>query len=181
MAVIVEDGTGKPDANSYGSLADANTYLAGYGRGDWVDGDDELKEPALRRGTTYIDGHYGTMFPGTRTHGREQALAWPRKNAKDVELNPIAEDSIPIEIINATFEAAYREFVAPYSLSPDYSSSRVQKRVSVGPISVEYETPESSGVGVVPVSTTIDDILSSLFTVTGSGGSGVVVKTIQRT
>src|SRR5687768_9190680 len=122
MALIVEDGTGLSTAESYISVANADSYHSVRGNTTWT-GVDSLKEAALRRATTYIDGRYGARFTGTRRLARDQALMWPRSDATDVEGWTIENDEVPVEIERATAEAALRELVDPGSLSPDVEIS----------------------------------------------------------
>jgi len=61
MALVVEDGTGLTNADSYQSLVDADTYAANYGLSNWnakaasPGADDADKEVALRNATLLID------------------------------------------------------------------------------------------------------------------------------
>lgn len=56
MALIVEDGTGLADAESYLSVADADTYHADRNNEAWQDYSTAEKEAALRKATQYITG-----------------------------------------------------------------------------------------------------------------------------
>ena len=49
MSFIVEDGSGKSDANSYGAIVTVDAYLADYGNdADWLAATDSAKEEAIR-------------------------------------------------------------------------------------------------------------------------------------
>jgi hypothetical protein len=56
MALIVEDGTGLSNADSYISVADCDTYAGNYGLSSWLaETDNNNKEIALRVATQNID------------------------------------------------------------------------------------------------------------------------------
>lgn len=137
MVLVVETGAGLSNANSYVSFEFAEDYFAGLGYSDWTAGTAPDREAALRRATQYIDMVYGPRWPGQRTRGRDQALDWPRKNVITTSGAYLAHDVVPIELMEATAEAARRELATPFSLMPD-EPARIEKRVAVGPISVEY-------------------------------------------
>lgn len=162
MALIVEDGTGKADADSYVSLSDAASYASSRGLTFVISGGDEAKaEAALRRATSWVDAEYGARFPGSRVNGRDQALQWPRNDAVDASGEEIASDAVPIEIVRATIEAAVREKASPGSLSPDVTPGKIKTRAKVGEIEVEYAA-SGSVTEQRPVLSVVDGILAPL-------------------
>ena len=182
--IIVEDGTGLSTAESYITVAYADTYHSDRGETSWS-GTDAAKEAALRRALAYLDGRYGPRFNGLRRLGREQALMWPRVGASDSEGWIIDSDVIPEELKRAQAEAALRELEEPGSLAPDVSTagSVTMVREKVGPLETEtqYATTGSSGSSVAertrPFIQTLDDLLSPLLRgVGGSFGSIPVVR-----
>lgn len=94
MAIVVEDGTGLADANSYASLAELETYAEH--RIDISTYSDTLKENALIVATLdWVDGQHSFIYePSTTT----QALKFP------VEID--GEDVVPQAVKNATMKAA---------------------------------------------------------------------------
>lgn len=74
MALIVEDGTGKPDADSYSTAAELVSYAARYGV--TIPAEESAQEALLRRAALAMDG---MKWKGKR-QGSDQALAWPRKD-----------------------------------------------------------------------------------------------------
>jgi hypothetical protein len=159
MALVVEDGTGKADAESYVSVANAVIYATKHGSvfpGTDVPG----SEAALRNATAYIDNTYRTRFTGYRTHRRDQALEWPRVGAYvytpntsadvayaggyDPAYDYLDQDEIPVEIINATCEAAIRELASPGSLAPDLDRGGAVKMLKAGSVEIEYGANASS-------------------------------------
>jgi hypothetical protein len=104
--IIVEDGTGQiPGVNSYVSVDDANSYCEDHGL-LFAASPIALTEAALIRASIAIDARYSNTFPGYRKNGRDQGLQWPRAAAYDVGGWLVRDDQVPIEIIQATCEAA---------------------------------------------------------------------------
>lgn len=170
----------------YGALIGANDYHAARGNAAWAAETVVDREAALRRATDYIDGRYRmqtaggcwvSMFRGKRTDGRAQDLEWPRTGAKDSEGNAIPDDEVPVEVENATYEAALLELQNPGSLSPVFVASQLVTREKVGPIEVAYSDTKVEGTmppnrPVVPI---IDDILAGLICDRPPFGVGVRV------
>lgn len=160
--LIVEDGSGLANAESYVSVSDCAAYATARGLTFPATPEDKA-EAALRRATTWLDGTYRGSFPGRRKKGRSQALEWPRIEAEDVSGNPIADSEIPEEIIAATCEAAVRELAAPGALNPDVTPGKIKKRAKVGDIEVEYAIGAGTVGEQLPVMSVIDGILGTLF------------------
>ncbi len=164
MAFVVEDGTGLSAANAYISASAATAYFTDRGITDWT-GTDSVKEAAIIRATAAIDAMYRGRFPGWKARSREQALEWPRTLAYDIEDNLIAGDEVPVEVEDATCEAALRELLSPGSVLPDLERGGSVKRLKAGSVEIEY------GANASPQTTfqLINGILSGILT-TGSGG-----------
>jgi hypothetical protein len=74
--LVVEDGTGLENANSYCSVADGNTYHYGHLYADqWTSKPIEQKERALVMATRSVD--YNMQWNGYRAN-QYQSLGWPR-------------------------------------------------------------------------------------------------------
>lgn len=157
MALVVEDGSGIDGANSYVSVSDASSYAVARGL-TFPTSPASTAEAALIRATAAIDATYRSRFPGQRVSGRDQALEWPRKYAGDAEGNPIAEDEIPQEIINATIEAAVRELAEPNSMMPDLERGGQVKSIKAGSVAIEYGGNATARTAF----TLIDGILAGL-------------------
>jgi hypothetical protein len=76
MALIIEDGTGVLNADSYVSASRAQAFASSLGLA-WPE-NVTAAEQALRRATRFIDASYRGRFLGVRVKGRAQALEWPR-------------------------------------------------------------------------------------------------------
>lgn len=134
----------------YGTVTDADAYHSARGNTAWATPPSTDKEAALLRASVYVDslgrqqlasGTWATLFPGVKTGGRGQVREWPRTGAVDIEGIAIPSTEIPIEVMQATYEAALRERVEPGSLSPDYVPASLVKRDKAGPWEEEYFAP----------------------------------------
>ncbi|MNQ69576.1 hypothetical protein D3C85_841840 [compost metagenome] len=83
MTLIIEDGTGKPDAESYASAADLVMYAGKFGV--TIPADEPAQEALLRRAALAMDG---MKWKGRKSNS-EQALSWPRRGVElDYEIKP---------------------------------------------------------------------------------------------
>lgn len=144
---------GDPNADSYISLADANTYFTARGETTWT-GSDSTKENALRRGTTYLDNQYRARWVGL-TVTQIQALEWPRcdgmrgyyRGYTQLLLNingfPIDQTIVPVQVQRAAAEAALLH-IQGIALEPRLQGQmiggikRVMKKVDVLETDFEY-------------------------------------------
>jgi hypothetical protein len=141
LTLVVEDGTGKTNANSYCTVAYADTYHATYtGSTDWAGATESAKTLALIKGTMYIDLKYGSRWKGFKAKGygddNEQALDWPQIGNYDVDGWPYDETVLPARLKQATCEAALRALLGDDLLGTVTATGTVQSEsVTVGPIS----------------------------------------------
>lgn len=140
MSLIVEDGTGKSDAESYISVADADTYFTNRGNATWAALTTQQKEESLRKAADYMLQAYGLRWSGVRVLDT-QALDWPRYNVprKDAAAMSYGQPfydshAVPAPVARACAELAVRASAA--DLSPDQAAQ--VKSETVGPISVVY-------------------------------------------
>jgi len=132
MALIVEDGSGVSGAESYLSVADADTYWSNRNDTQWSGADTADKEAALRTATQYIDATYNFLSQIERS---DQALKWPRVNFYD--RNDFFIDSIPNALKDATAELA-RDYIVNGDLLPSQSRGGDIRKVKAGSVEVEY-------------------------------------------
>jgi hypothetical protein len=114
MAFTVEDGTVVAGANSYVSLAYANTHHTDRGNTAWT-GADSAKQACLIRATDYVDKRFGLLFKGRRK-SNDQSLEWPRVEAWRADGFEIPE--MPDQLLKAVSEYALRAMLVGV-LSPD--------------------------------------------------------------
>jgi len=74
--LIVEDGTGKPDAESYATAEDLVLYAVKFGV--VIPAEEVAQEALLRRAALAMDG---MTWKGRKSSG-DQALSWPRREIR---------------------------------------------------------------------------------------------------
>jgi hypothetical protein len=133
---------------AYGTDAACAAYHLERGNTAWADAaasPDTVRLAAQVAASDYVDS-FRRRFPGAKTDGRSQTREWPRTNAVDSEGSEIATDEVPIEIEQATYEAALL-IVQGVSLTPTEAAGGTigRKRVKAGPVETEteYKTPSS--------------------------------------
>jgi hypothetical protein len=150
MALIVEDGTGKVDSESFIAVAGADTRLAALGMTDWAALTTTQKEQALRRATLFMEQRYRSRWKGTRLL-RAQALSWPRYGAIVDEFH-IESTIVPTEVANACADVALKAVAG--DLAPDLERGIVREKI--GPLETEFD-PYSSQAKRYPA---IDQMLA---------------------
>ena len=166
MALVVEDGTGLSNADSYLSVADADTYHTAHGNpAAWSSASDADKEEALRLATQYIDVVYGRRFSGTKL-AATQALRWPRNGVYDDEGQLLDNDSIPVRVEQATAELALRQLGA--DLLPDEAEPGDIKKEKVKVGSIVEETEYVGGKSQTARFSKVELLLADLI---GSSGN----------
>ena len=175
MSLIVEDGTGLIDATSYASVAEADAYFLLYGQTAWTtdDLDNSQRELALAKATAFIDRRWGPKFRGTR-NSLDQALQWPRTNARDNSGLLYPDDALPTNLKTACFEYAIlvrqgitllpnppNPSVVDGSLTSETTSGVItRRRERVGSIEedVSYEDPTIRR-SLSPINTVVDPFM----------------------
>lgn len=153
MTLIVEDGTGLADADSYISLADARLYAANYGFE--LPDDDAQAEIALRQGTGYIDLQE-PCFIGERLTAT-QNLAYPRDD----------DSGMPAALGRAAVAAAAEYGAGTDVRSTDDGKSVASEKVT-GAVEVSYFQNGKTGESVVI--TKAMDLLRPLMISCGNNG-----------
>ena len=134
MALIVETGAIVTGAESYCTVAFANTYLANRGYTAWDALDDtDSKEPALRKATDYLTAMFKGRWQGEIVD-KDQALDWPRYDVV-VDGYEVGYTIVPEAVKRACAELAYRASTS--DLSPDLNQGVLSE--TVGQISVTYD------------------------------------------
>ena len=142
MALITEDGTGLANAESYISVANADTYHSNRGNSSWAALTTAVKEESLRKATEYMLQVYRLRWMGVR-YTTVQALDFPRADVyTDAGKTVIDYDEIPVEVTRACAELAYRASTA--TLYADQTKTVVSE--SVGAISVTYDRTSSLAI-----------------------------------
>lgn len=136
MSLIIEDGTGKADAESFATAAELVDYAAKYGA--TIPADTPTQESILRRAALAMDGY---TWKGCRTNG-EQALSWPRRDV-EIDERTLPSDSIPARIKSGQMALAaeiHNDDVNPV----DQRTGAVTKERVEGAVEVQYAAASSS-------------------------------------
>jgi hypothetical protein len=91
---------------------------------------DQTITKALLKASEWLDGRYRSRYSGIKYGDRTQIREWPRSLAVDVTGWSIPFDSVPVEVENATYEAAYEEGNSAGALVKNFTPS-VYSQVSI--------------------------------------------------
>lgn len=161
MAITVEDGTGLAGADSFISVADADTFHTDRGNTTWT-GTDAVKEVALRRASFFLT--HAFSWKGEPLTQRTQALAWPRVGVIDGDGFSVDSDAVPQEIKDATCLAALQELVTQGSLNPITKPSDAVDVVKIGPLMFDFANSSSSPLNKRTQITEMLDVIADLRT-----------------
>jgi hypothetical protein len=123
--IVVEDGTGLANSNSYASEAQLTTYAA--------DRNVTVTGTAAVLLITAMDYVEQQLFKGTK-NTKEQALQWPRFSVW-VDSYSIDSDEIPFLLLEAQMEAA---LAVDIGNNPSGTVDRATKREKLDTLEVEY-------------------------------------------
>jgi hypothetical protein len=168
VAIIVEDGTGKVDAESYISVADCDAYHTAFSHAGWT-GTTAAKEAALRKATQYVDTIGDRRWIGYRLD-LNQALDWPRFDATDDDGWVRASDTVPVEVEQATSEAALRALTEELFTDLPGAGTIGSESVTVGPISTS--TTYVGGKTQLKRYTIVEKLLAPLLESSGTVSRG---------
>ena len=163
--LTIEDGTGAPDsgANSFSTLAEADTYMACRGRSSWADLDDAARIVHLINSMYSMEATFRSLWKGRRrlsqvtstrrdtTTGEvfivsetpnnplTQPLSWPRRDVTDEDGVPLDPTRIPELVKTLQNEIAWH-LSQGSTIVPDTveANSRRIKREKIGPLETEY-------------------------------------------
>lgn len=126
----------------YGNATDFKSYHTERGKtipSSWTD---DLITKALLLVSEWLDNRYSSLWIGYKTDGWTQEREWPREAAISQTYPSyfFADDEIPAQVVNATYEATFREMTVSGSLEVDFTPNKY-KNVSIsGALSVEYSS-----------------------------------------
>lgn len=184
--LVVEDGTGLDNANSYASIADGDTYHSLYSNTTWTDADGSQKATALVHATRYMDlrwEFFGEVVYPDDAGVLGQALKWPRTNSGasliDARGNEIGDDEVPRIIIDATLEYAL-EYLLTGSLLPtpsvpdDAGRFVTLVREKLGPLESETRFSDTRSTSLTRKYSQADRMVRRSGLAMGVGGSRAV-------
>lgn len=158
----------------YGTADGFVTYFTERNK-DVTPYDDAEINAALIVASEWIDGVYGSTFVGRKTGGFLQENEWPRVNATVFDgegdfanYYTFPDNTVPTEVIRATYEAAFRQLVSPGTLNPDYTPNKYKRVAIDGAISVEYTQFSNASETILSISN-IDMLLYKLLDRSNAG------------
>lgn len=156
MALIIEDGTGVDDADSYITLTEARSYA--LARGAELSADDAVITVQITEVMDYLEAQR-FRYQGVKTLPAN-ALQWPRLGVL-IDCVAIDDDVIPQELKDVEAQLII-DVSSGITLSPNVAptSGDIKKEV-VGPLTTEFFEGGSSRTQ--PTLTKAQDLLDVLF------------------
>ena len=146
MALIIEDGTGVDDADSFVTIAQARTYAASYGY--TLPAADTDLEVALRQGAQYL-GLFDGSLSGSKTDAL-QSLVYPRVDSYIISSGvktSIADDYMPTQIKHAQIIAA-ATYGAGNDVRANDDGNSIASEAVAGAVSVSYFDNGKTGASI---------------------------------
>jgi len=132
LTLVVEDGTGKTNSNSYASSANGDSYHDKHvAATDWTGATTAVKEAALAHATRLLDEN--VSWHGIK-QDPDQALEWPRAGVSDKNGYAIDSNEIQQWLIDATAELARWMIIGDRTLE---AGEKGFKRLKVGDLELE--------------------------------------------
>lgn len=168
MGIIVEDGSGVAGANSYTSVAFADSYFEDRGVAAWAAATEQAKASALIRATDYIES-LPVRWKG-KLAADGQALKFPRDEWVNV---------IPVNLQRATAQYALRALTAKLLADPTVDPSgqaitSITKKVDVIEKTVSYADPQTSPLQIFRNYPEADALLGALAQRSRVGNGSVI-------
>lgn len=156
ITLIVENGSGLSNANTYVSVEDVTSYA--IDRGVILSSNADSVAALLIKATDYVET-FQCEFIGEKASST-QSLSWPRIDAYVGDTLAYDNTTIPKTLKNAICQAVMAQNDG-LALLPNYSSTEFVKKEVIGPITTEYTDPIS--IGLTPKLTAVSAMLAPLF------------------
>jgi hypothetical protein len=164
--VVVEDGSGKSNANSYISVADADTYFEKHlYASDWSGASAANQAIAVMMATRLLDDYF--KFEGQKVDD-SQALEFPRFNITDRSGFLVDAATLPAELPEATAELA--KWMIASDRTAD-ASGKGFKRLKAGSLTMEPDTGDKAPV--------IPDVVSKMLVAIATPIGGAIAEVVR--
>jgi hypothetical protein len=157
VTLIIEDGTGVTDANTYGTVAGARAYAAD--RGVTLLVDDNAVAIQLITAMDYLL-LYSTRWQGERVLDA-QSLDWPRKCVY-VRGSLWASNVIPPDLVRAQYQLVMAQHSGLVLFPANADGKQFVIEETVGPITTKYSEAYALVASSSPLLTSFEALLSSL-------------------
>lgn len=159
--LVVEDGTGKADANTYISLADYGTYIGDRGLTDSTT--DAAKTGRIIQAKDWLESQE-KLYQGSK-NSDNQSLVWPRAWVS-IYGYAITSTQIPQQLIDAQAQLIFD------SASTDIYNVGDGRAITKEKVDVLEVSYSDNGVSnVQPIFAKVNALLKPLFKTTGGLGS----------
>ena len=150
MALIVEDGTGRSDADSLVSVAEADAYLSGRGvtPSSWSSANEATKEQWLRRGSQNLTTMTTGKWKGEKLDA-DQAFPVPRVGLTDEDDYRVDSNEVPVRSKHAAIELAAMEAGGTELYAQDGADGGISaKTIKAGSVTIakQYSGSQSARV-----------------------------------
>lgn len=170
--MIVEDGTGLKDSNSYVDVAFADDYFTSRGNTEWAELSETQKESLLINATDFIDNSF--QWYGKKSSA-EQSLRFPRKELTDYEGLEIV--GIPASIKQSVCDSALLLLQGKVLFNSVGEKGAVTSE-KIGELSFTYATKDNGDVNRITNYDIINTKLRGLFK--PQRKNGVLVGKVER-
>lgn len=167
MAFVVEDGTAKPNANSFADLATIRAYAADRGIDLSAPGTSDAALQALAVKATDYLASFAKQYVGQPTT-ITQALPWPRTGVINSDGTAFPDNDIPDALVNACCQLCIEENNGVnLQRTSDYGASGFVVRSKVDVIETQFS--ERIGTSKAPLMPAVDRWLDTLLAPRASG------------
>lgn len=162
MAIVVEDGSGKADANSFVTVDEADDFWSLRSDPDWAGAEVPEKEAALVNAADYLGFAYTWRGQPRLT---TQALCWPRSGATYANGEVVDPTTVPVAVQRAAILLAREALSTDLLRQTSDNETLTKESVQVGNISQSREFDRgTSGPNLktfLPIDAVLADLLSS--------------------
>lgn len=162
MPLVIEDGSGVANANSYGNLADARSYAAD--RGVTLSTDDPTLTAQLILACDFLES-FADRYVGSPV-SFTQSLSWPRQGVMYDCDTAFPSNEIPPQLISAQYQLCIEQFNG-IDLQPttDYSQGGYVTEEKTDVLITKYS--EKIGTTQAPLMPKVMALLKTLLNSTG--------------
>jgi hypothetical protein len=147
MPLIIEDGSGKVDSESFCDVAFADAYHLSMANDAWAAVVN--KEAMLRRAAIYMQQTYRLRWHGTRVSDT-QAMDWPRYSVERTD-SGLWRNGFAVNIGNLSLGSYYASNIVPKEVMQ--AQAELALKASAGELLADVEPPVASEqVGPIAVS-----------------------------
>lgn len=160
--IVVEDGRGLENANSYVSVSYADLYARDRNWDSWLSQSEYVRSAALIKAMDYVDTLF--QWKGTRKY-RNQSLAFPRVNIIDSDGFSL-DGEIPERLKKAVCEAAFHaadQYTLFLERDADGPLKKSRKKADVAEIEKEYFSNKDFKIDYTSAYQSLDSMLRGLY------------------